>query len=144
MRSERAGAGRLPGRRGGLSLAAGPSGAGTLLLALALSLLAACGGEGAQSGEEDGDRAETTERYYVRLSPSADPRSVAERHGVEPIEVITEHATAFYASLTADQVESLRADSLVVSLSREIHQPGDSSPRRVGGPEPVPVDTGGA
>lgn len=122
----------LAGRGGALLLAAG----------LAAAALSACGGPGA-GGDTGGEGAAATERYYVRVDPSADPRAVAARHGVEPIAVVSEeHAVAFYAALTRGQAESLRADSLVVSLAREIHQGGDTllpRPRGV-----TPADTGDA
>lgn len=132
------------GRHGRTSGASGVATKGVVLVAaaaLAAGPLAACGGK--DGGREAEDETAATERYYVRLRSSADPRAVAERHGVEPIEVITEYASAFYASLTAEQVESLRGDSLVVSLSREIHQGEDTVRTRVRGPSPAPADTGG-
>lgn len=122
---------------------AGVAATGALLLAaaaLAAGIATACGGK--DGGPEAESRTAATERYYVRLRPSADPGAVAERHGVEPIEVITEDATAFYASLTEEQVESLDADSLVVSVSREIHQGEDTVRAPIRGVSSAPADTG--
>lgn len=59
-------------------------------------------------------------RYFVRLRHGADPRTVAERHGVLPDTVYLEEARAFVAVLTWGQVEALRADTLVRSLAPQI------------------------
>lgn len=58
--------------------------------------------------------------FFVRVLPSADPRTVAERHGVEPIDVVTDRVRAFYAELTWGQVECLARDGFVRSLAQEI------------------------
>lgn len=76
-----------------------------------------------EAGKERSPRADTAPagRYYVRVRASADPREVAARHGIEPLDVITEPTKAFYAALTYAQRDSLQADTLVRSLAREIH-----------------------
>lgn len=112
-----------------------------LLLAAAVALGPAAGCGGKDGGREAEGPPAAAERYYVRLRASADPRAVAERHGVEPIEVITEHATAFYAALTPGEVEGLRADTLVISLSREIHQGRDTARAEVRGVGAARSDT---
>lgn len=61
-------------------------------------------------------------RYFVRLTTDADPVAVAERHDVEPLEVVENPVPAFYAALDSAQAAALRRDSLVTSLAREIHQ----------------------
>lgn len=114
---------------------------------LSVLLLSGCGGEeeGAREASTDttGDAATrdvagggadslvadtvSAGRYFVRLRRDADPSEVAARHGVEPLKVITEQARAFYAELTRGQRRSLREDSLVVSLAREIHGGSDTA-----------------
>lgn len=130
------GAGPTAARKGAAALAA---------LALLPALLAGCGerevrdaGTGAtdtavavrpdspakaEAGKERPTRADTAPagRYYVRVRASADPREVAARHGIEPLDVITEPTKAFYAALTYAQRDALQADTLVRSLAREIH-----------------------
>lgn len=78
-------------------------------------------------------------RFFVRVADHADPAVVAGRHGVEPIDVVTDGARAFYGELTWGQVESLAADNTVRSLAQQIEGEGEGLPR----PRGVPVsDTG--
>lgn len=116
-----------------------------LLLAaagLGPAVFGACGGN--NPGQKAAVPDSATDRYYVRLRTSADPGEVAARHGVEPLAVVTDGTSAFYAALTDGQVRSLRDDSLVTSLSREIHQGRDTSrvPLR-GVSTDTPADSGG-
>lgn len=125
------------------------SGAVAFAAVAAASLVLACGGKEDGRTEDaattDSGPAPATATYFVRLRRSADPRAVADRHGVEPTSIVEEEgATAFVAALTEAQVDSLRADSLVVSLAREIHRGGDSARPRPRGVPPSPTDTGGA
>lgn len=79
-------------------------------------------------------------RFFVRVLPSADPRTVAERHEVEPIDVVTERVRAFYAELTWGQVKCLARDGVVRSLAQEI-EGGDADRPPIRG---VPIsDSGG-
>lgn len=67
-------------------------------------------------------------RFFVRVVASADPRAVAEGHGVEPIDVVTDRARAFYAELLWGQVASLARDTLVRSLAQQIEGPEAEPP----------------
>lgn len=67
-------------------------------------------------------------RFFVRVVASADPRAVAEGHGVEPIDVVTDRARAFYAELLWGQVASLARDTLVRSLAQQIEGSGAEPP----------------
>lgn len=79
-------------------------------------------------------------RFFVRLLPTADPRAVAERHRVEPDDVLTDRVRAFYAELTWGQVGSLARDTLVRSLAQQIEGSDTTRPPLRG----LPVsDTGG-
>ena len=78
-------------------------------------------------------------RYFVRVAASADPGTLAERHGIRPDTVHTEKTRAFVATLTWGQVEALRADSLVRSLAQQI----EGSDREPPEPQEVPVSDGG-
>lgn len=66
--------------------------------------------------------------FFVRVVGSSDPRTVAEGHGVEPIEVVTDEARAFYAELRWGQVASLARDTLVRSLAQQIEGPEAEPP----------------
>ncbi len=67
-------------------------------------------------------------RFFVRVVASADPRAVAEGHGVEPIDIVTDRARAFYAELLWGQVASLARDTLVRSLAQQIEGPEAEPP----------------
>lgn len=134
----------------------------TLLAVLLVTL--ACGGQGTEQGEAvrapddtipadrdtavaeadtapaDTTGAERTTPYYVHLEPGADPAEVADRHGIEPIEIIREPRPALYVALTDAQRERLQQDSLVRSLAREIHagEGGGAPPIRGIRPDTAP------
>lgn len=77
------------------------------------------------SGEATDDTVRAPGRYFVRLEDGADPEAVAERHGVDPLQIVRDPVPAFYAALDSGQISGLRRDTLVASLAREIHQ-GDT------------------
>lgn len=82
-------------------------------------------------------------RYFVRLSSGADPQAVAERHGVEPLEIFHDPVPAFYAALDSGQVVALRRDTVVASLAREIHEGDTLRPRPLRGTVPPSESAGG-
>lgn len=74
--------------------------------------------------------------YFVRLKSGVDPTMVTERHSIEPLEIIRDPVPAVYARLDSLQLAALERDTLVLSLSREIHQTDSLRPPPIRGMTP--------
>lgn len=74
--------------------------------------------------------------YFVRLKSGVDPTMVTERHSIEPLEIIRDPVPAVYARLDSLQLAALQRDTLVLSLSREIHQTDSLGPPPIRGMTP--------